>query len=95
MDVFVLDIGCTNLKGLVFRREQVMEHWVTPTPEKASELLDACLSMYANPTGIFQRVCYDRRGGFQRIIPYVYYLNIKIFLCQEKLCLFAKDTMRK
>lgn len=50
MDVFVLDIGCTNLKGLVFRLNEVMEHWVIPTPENTSELSEACLSMYGNAT---------------------------------------------
>ena len=48
MDVFVLDIGCTNLKGLVVRLDEVMVHWVTPTPKDTSELLNACLSMYGN-----------------------------------------------
>ena len=50
MDVFVLDIGCTNLKGLVIRQGQVMEHWVTPVSKDTSELLAACISMYANVT---------------------------------------------
>lgn len=50
MDVFVLDVGCTNLKGLVIRASKVMEHWVVPVPKDTSELLNACISMYANVT---------------------------------------------
>lgn len=50
MDIFVLDVGCTNLKALVFRQDKVMEHWVPPVSKDTSELLEACLSMYGNVT---------------------------------------------